>query len=109
MSDFQKRHYLHGATCIFDKYPESEWAIDHELVKGRRPYKSLHFVQLLKEALKTHGTKWSLVACMVPSRTATQCRERWVNVLDTSLNRGRWEPEEDQRLISICRKYEGEG
>ena len=66
-------------------------------------------MQLLKEALKIHGTKWSHVACMVPSRTATQCRERWVNVLDTNLNRGRWEPEEDQRLIDICRKYQGEG
>ena len=54
-----------------------------------------------------HGTKWSMVACLIPSRTATQCRERWVNVLDSSLNRGKWEPEEDQRLINICRRYEG--
>lgn len=83
---------------------EYQW----ELVKGHQTCYSLPFVQLLKEAIKTHGNKWSLVACMVPSRTPTQCRERWVNVLDTNLNRGKWEPEEDQRLITICRKYDGE-
>ena len=45
---------------------------------------------------------------MVPSRTSTQCRERWVNVLDTNINRNKWEKEEDERLISICKRYEGE-
>ena len=85
------------------------YLVINELVNGHQCHKSLQSVQLLKEALKIHGTKWSHVACMVPSRTATQCRERWVNVLDTNLNRGRWEPEEDQRLIDICRKYQGEG
>ena len=45
---------------------------------------------------------------MVPGRTASQCRERWVNVLDTNLNRGKWESEEDEKLITICRQYEGE-
>ena len=54
-----------------------------------------------------HGTKWSLVACMVPCRTSTQCRERWVNVLDTRLNRGKWSEEEDEKLFGVCKKYEG--
>lgn len=45
---------------------------------------------------------------MVPSRTASQCRERWVNVLDTKISRNKWEKEEDDRLISICKRYEGE-
>ena len=65
-------------------------------------------LQFLKKAIEKYGTKWSAVAQMVPCRTSTQCRERWVNVLDTSINRNKWEKEEDERLISICKQYEGE-
>lgn len=44
---------------------------------------------------------------MVPKRTAVQCRERWVNVLDPKVNKSPWTPEEEKKLIDVCNKYEG--
>jgi hypothetical protein len=49
--------------------------------------------------VQKYGTSnWSLVAKMLPGRTRKQCRERWVNQLDPSLNTAHWTPEEDAAL-----------
>lgn len=37
-----------------------------------------------------------------PGRTDVQCRERWCNVLDPSLDKGQWTPEEDARLLELA-------
>ena len=44
------------------------------------------------------GEVWCDVATMVPTRTDIQCRERWVNVLDPTVNRG---PITDEELLQI--------
>ena len=42
-------------------------------------------------AVKAYGSKnWIKVQQHVPGRTDVQCRERWVNILDPSLNNGPW-------------------
>ena len=40
------------------------------------------------------ATRWSLVASMVPGRTAMQCSTRWQGALNTTIHKGKWEPEE---------------
>jgi hypothetical protein len=40
-------------------------------------------------------TKWSQLAELLPGRKGKQCWERWHNQLDPDLNRGQWQPEED--------------
>ncbi|KAF9591758.1 hypothetical protein IFM89_007088 [Coptis chinensis] len=53
----------------------------------------------LKVAVMLFSPKtWNKIAQFVPGRTQVQCRERWVNVLDSSLNLERWTEEEDCRL-----------
>ncbi|XP_010243798.1 PREDICTED: uncharacterized protein LOC104587774 isoform X2 [Nelumbo nucifera] len=53
----------------------------------------------LKVAVMLFGPKtWMKIAQFVPGRTQVQCRERWVNSLDPSLNLGPWTEEEDSRL-----------
>ncbi|KAJ6759878.1 SNRNA-ACTIVATING PROTEIN COMPLEX SUBUNIT 4 [Salix purpurea] len=53
----------------------------------------------LKVAVKLFGPKkWDKIAQFVPGRTQVQCRERWVNCLDPSMNRDEWTEEEDLRL-----------
>lgn len=53
----------------------------------------------LKVAVMLFGRKtWNKIAQFIPGRTQVQCRERWINVLDPSLNLGRWTEEEDSRL-----------
>jgi hypothetical protein len=56
--------------------------------------------QLLSSNVLKHGrSDWTLVAAFLPGRTGKQCRERWTNQLDPSLNRDKWTPEEDQMLL----------
>lgn len=44
---------------------------------------------LLQQAVAQFGPqRWSLIARSVPNRLGKQCRERWFNHLDPSINRG---------------------
>ncbi|XP_071691251.1 uncharacterized protein [Rutidosis leptorrhynchoides] len=53
----------------------------------------------LKIAVRLFGAKnWNKIANFVPGRTQVQCRERWVNCLDPSLNMNEWTEEEDLKL-----------
>ncbi len=52
------------------------------------------------ELVKVHGTKkWSHIARQLNGRLGKQCRERWYNHLDPSINKGEWTDGEDQTLI----------
>lgn len=46
-------------------------------------------------------TNWSFIAKSLEKRTARQCRDRWFNYLDPSLNRDEWLPEEDEILVKL--------
>jgi hypothetical protein len=62
----------------------------------------------LTEAVKKHGKKWVAVATMVPGRTDKQCRQRWIYTLDPATagkTTGRWNGEEDAKLIEAVEKY----
>jgi hypothetical protein len=43
---------------------------------------------------------WAAVAAMVPGRSYTQCRYRWVGISDPTIEHtmGKWTPEEDEKL-----------
>jgi hypothetical protein len=62
----------------------------------------------LIEAVKKHGKKWAAVAAMIPGRTSEQCRDRWIYTLDPATagkTTGRWNGEEDAKLIEAVEKY----
>ncbi|KAF8025198.1 hypothetical protein BT93_F2135 [Corymbia citriodora subsp. variegata] len=60
----------------------------------------------LRVAVKLFGPKnWMKIADFVPGRTQVQCRERWVNSLDPSLNWNRWTPEEDAMLEAAIAEH----
>lgn len=62
----------------------------------------------LQEAFTKFGGKnWCQVSSLVPNRTPIQCRERWANVLNPNLNKGKWTSGEDTKLIEVCKQYEG--
>jgi uncharacterized membrane protein len=58
----------------------------------------------LKDAVQTHGDKnWGAIAALVPGRTSSQCRKRWRDALNPSIDRangrtGRWAEDEDIKL-----------
>ena len=49
--------------------------------------------------------KWSKIANHLLGRTDIQCRERWCNILDPSLEEVEWTNEEDLKLLNLYRKY----
>ena len=56
--------------------------------------------------VQTHSDKeWSKLALILTGRTGKQCRERFRNHLDPSINRDPWTPEEDQMLIDLHAKF----
>jgi hypothetical protein len=60
----------------------------------------------LTRAVKKHGNDWLAVAKQVPGRTHLQCRLKWINSLDPSIDRatGKWTAEEDANLGNAVRK-----
>ncbi|KAG9224465.1 hypothetical protein CCMSSC00406_0007658 [Pleurotus cornucopiae] len=53
----------------------------------------------LIEAVRKHGTRWSLVAAMVQTRNNDQCAKRWSDTLNPDIDRTVWSPEEDTQLL----------
>lgn len=108
-----------------EKFGEHNWQSVASLLKGRtgpqcsnRWKKSLHPTRLrvglwnqdedkhLKVAVILFGPKnWKKISQFVPGRTQVQCRERWVNCLDPSLNKGEWTKEEDSRLRAAIAEH----
>ncbi|XP_052179782.1 uncharacterized protein LOC127793055 [Diospyros lotus] len=101
-----------------ETFGESNWQLVASMLEGRtgtqcsnRWIKTLHPARQkvgrwtsdedkrLKVAVMLFGPKtWRKIAQFVPGRTHVQCRERWFNSLDPSLNLGEWTEEEDSRL-----------
>lgn len=57
--------------------------------------------QLLARLVAEFGAKkWSVIAEHVPGRIGKQCRERWLNHLDTSVKKTPWTEAEDETLMA---------
>ncbi|XP_038987867.1 myb-like protein L [Phoenix dactylifera] len=60
----------------------------------------------LKVAVMLFGAKnWNKIAQFAPGRTQVQCRERWLNCLDPSLNLKGWTEEEDAKLLAAIAEH----
>lgn len=104
-----------------EKYGQRNWKSIAEEVEGRNHAQCLQrWNKVLKPGLvKGHWSyeedsilermvlqgchSWSEVSAHIPGRTAKQCRERWRNHLDPSINKAPFTPEED---ITIQQAYE---
>jgi hypothetical protein len=54
----------------------------------------------LRDAVAQYGTNhWDSVAAAIPGRTPTQCRERWLFRISPGLNKGPFEPWEDDLIF----------
>jgi hypothetical protein len=65
----------------------------------------------LKDSVQMHdGKNWKEIAALVPGRTKEQCKNRWHNVLDPSIDRatgrtGTWSAVEDRKLKDAVRTH----
>lgn len=59
----------------------------------------------MKQLVAEHGTRfWAMIGSKLEGRTGKQCRERWHNQLDPSINKTAWSPEEEELLIQAHRE-----
>lgn len=54
------------------------------------------------------NVKWSSIARFVEGRTDIKCRERWMNILNPQVTKGKWTKEEDKRLLALTEQL-GQG
>ncbi|EAY01795.1 Myb-like DNA-binding domain containing protein [Trichomonas vaginalis G3] len=56
-------------------------------------------LKLISLVMSRPERDWVWISQQMANRNPRQCRERWYNYLDPSLQKGGWTPEEDQLLI----------
>uniref|UniRef100_UPI00358F98EB snRNA-activating protein complex subunit 4 isoform X2 n=1 Tax=Myxine glutinosa TaxID=7769 RepID=UPI00358F98EB len=61
--------------------------------------------KLLIEAARKYGRCWYMVREEVPGRSASQCRERYMNSLNCQFRRGTWSHTELEKLIQLVKKH----
>lgn len=77
--------------------------INPDLVKGSWTRQE---DEIIINYVKEHGPKdWRNLRTVLPGRIGKQCRERWRNHLDPSLNHSPWTAEEDQKIIELHKQY----
>lgn len=62
-------------------------------------------VRQLVAASGPDSIKWRDVAEHLSGRLGKQCRERWYNQLDPTINTGPWRPDEDRRLLEAQQSH----
>ncbi|KAG2339853.1 hypothetical protein BDR05DRAFT_938425 [Suillus weaverae] len=58
----------------------------------------------LRLAVQVYGTSWVNVASAIPGRHNDQCRDRWNDILNPVVTKGRWTEEEDRDLLAIVQQ-----
>ena len=86
------------ATAFRVPVPKKPWvAVEDALLRDA-------YMQASAEA--ESGVSWTRVAESVPSRTAKQCRERWVHHLAPAVNKDPWTAEEDLILFEALKLHQ---
>eukprot|EP00730_Choanoeca_flexa_P004026 TRINITY_DN11578_c0_g1_i4.p1 TRINITY_DN11578_c0_g1~~TRINITY_DN11578_c0_g1_i4.p1 ORF type:complete len:802 (+),score=186.44 TRINITY_DN11578_c0_g1_i4:100-2505(+) len=118
--------------AVMKHVPDKDWMLASQQMKDRTAAQIMHRWSksidpsirrckwtreeddLLIEGVRRYEKSWSKVQRLVPNRTDTQCRERFVNVLaknpetaararmyvDIPWRRGAWDKEEDEALLA---------
>ena len=77
--------------------------LNPELVKGSWTRQE---DEIIMRFVQENGTKnWRKLCELLPGRIGKQCRERWRNHLDPTINHSAWTPEEDSLLIKYHEQF----
>jgi hypothetical protein len=57
------------------------------------------------QLVKVYGKSWSKISKILISRNGKQIRDRYINVLDPFIKKGKFSEDEDQKLIELYYKY----
>ncbi|XLR48294.1 hypothetical protein S83_032954 [Arachis hypogaea] len=105
---FKGKNWKKIAECFKDRTDVQclhRWqkVLNPDLVKG--PW-SKEEDEIIIELVNQYGPKkWSTIAQSLPGRIGKQCRERWHNHLNPSINKEAWTQEEELALIRAHQIY----
>ncbi|KAF9681134.1 hypothetical protein SADUNF_Sadunf06G0193900 [Salix dunnii] len=105
---FKGKNWKKIAECFKDRTDVQclhRWqkVLNPELVKG--PW-SKEEDEIIIELVNKYGPKkWSTIAQHLPGRIGKQCRERWHNHLNPSINKEAWTQQEELALIHAHQIY----
>jgi len=57
------------------------------------------------QLVNKHGKTWSKISKLLGSRNGKQIRDRYINVLDPEIKKGRFTDEEDRKVFSLYHEY----
>ena len=70
-------------------YPKKK-TIMRNLLFPKRSWTEEEDEMLMRVVEKYGPNRWSFIARFIPNRMGKQCRERWYNHLDPSINKDKW-------------------
>ncbi|XP_010519901.1 PREDICTED: myb-related protein 3R-1 [Tarenaya hassleriana] len=105
---FKGKNWKKIAECFKDRTDVQclhRWqkVLNPELVKG--PWTKEEDDMIIQLVHKYGPKKWSTIARYLPGRIGKQCRERWHNHLNPSINKEAWTQEEELILIRAHQIY----
>jgi len=77
--------------------------INPELVKG--PWSKEEDERMIAIIKEEGAHNWSKIASRLGGRIGKQCRERWHNHLDPTINKGPWTPEEEAKIHKLHAEF----
>ncbi|KAJ4842978.1 hypothetical protein Tsubulata_017448 [Turnera subulata] len=105
---FKGKNWKKIAECFKDRTDVQclhRWqkVLNPELVKG--PWSKEEDEKIIELVNKYGPKKWSTIAQQLPGRIGKQCRERWHNHLNPSINKEAWTQQEELALIRAHQIY----
>jgi hypothetical protein len=82
---------------------------DDTKVQGWAKWSKEESALLLKLVEQTGRGKWKEIASQIPTRTREQCREHYEKYINPEINRSKFTPEEDARLVQIVKETKPKG
>ena len=99
-----------NADQLMHTWRKRQLGTDRGTVAARKGLWSKEEDAMLLKGVALYGKNWSKLVTCVPGRTDVQCRERYVNVLDPSLNKeATFTKEEEELLDNFVRAQREEG
>merc|ERR1712014_265286 len=74
------------------------------MIKGGE-WKTIEY-EILKLSVMKYGTnQWSRISTLLCKKSEKQCKSRWNEWLNLSIDKNHWSLEEDEKLIHLCKTF----
>lgn len=96
--EISKRFSNKNSLQCFSRYKR----IRPGIVKGS--WKKEEDLQIIELVLR-HGKAWSKISKILGTRNGKQIRDRFINVLDPDIRKGKFTEEEDRKLVALFKQF----